>query len=153
MRRSAQPCSSWLKVLKKPLSWGVLAKLSLFLEANGREGDWGKPGLATVCPGSLNVTQARNANHGAHMGHVCVPTLKQGHSYNAHVCTLLHVRTSERACVCTHAMLHCMLHLLRAYVRLRAHSTSHTCTNVPVHVHAGAKLQHKRHLHVTCVCT
>lgn len=37
MRRSAQPGDCWLKVLKKPLSWGVLAKLSLFLEASGRE--------------------------------------------------------------------------------------------------------------------
>lgn len=70
MRHSAWSGGCWLKVLKKPLSWGVLAKLSLFLEASGREDRLWAAGMATVCPGSLNLHRP-----GTQSGGTGVPTL------------------------------------------------------------------------------
>lgn len=145
MRRSAKPGDCWLKVLKKPLSWGLLAKLSLFLEASGREG-WLGRGLAWLLFGQRFLTRLLvwSVEPGSPRG-VCACECVSGRVHSLQLTLFTH-NLCVGTCAHTTASMASTSH--GHATRMHTCGFAHGCKNVPCMCASVCSDYSSHHLHL-----
>lgn len=139
--------------LKKTAYWGVLDKLSLFLEASGREDRlWG--GLAWLLFGLGLMVCPRSGPQSPGACMACVPTLQHmpfTQGVYTHICA--HYITHIQMCLhmSLHARAHAATYICLWHLCTHMHVLQHTCVQIClacVHIHVCTA----SHGIYTCIC-